>query len=89
MANNRIYLKCKICGEKLYLGKSGGFGYNPFDIFGDGDAYYWQYYPTPKGDNHEHLEDNLNEFFYKHNYCACGKKQGGRGDFKIEYEFKE
>ena len=32
MANNRIYLRCKGCGETLFLGK----------CFGDG--YYWQDY---------------------------------------------
>ena len=27
MANNRIYLACKECGERLYLGKTYGQGY--------------------------------------------------------------
>lgn len=33
MANNRIYLRCRGCGEVLFLGKSylGGFYYTSYD----------------------------------------------------------
>ena len=33
MANNRIYLRCKQCGDVLYLGKtfSGGYSYTDYD----------------------------------------------------------
>lgn len=53
MANNRIYLRCKQCGEKLFLGKHCM------------TAYYWSNYSN--GD--KHLEDYLNEFFDKHCWC--------------------
>lgn len=53
MANNRIYLKCKACGETFYLGKHYGAGW-----------YYDNYYPE-KGS----LEKQLNDFYDKHCYC--------------------
>lgn len=53
MANNRIYMRCKACGEQLYLGKCFA------------DSYYWENY----FDKSKHLEDFLNEFFEKHTYC--------------------
>ena len=28
MANNRIYLRCKQCGDTLYLGKTYGYDYH-------------------------------------------------------------
>lgn len=51
MANNRIYLRCKTCGDVLYLGKCFGNGYS-----------YCNY------DNLK-LENKLNDFFEKHNWC--------------------
>ena len=52
MANNRIYLRCRGCGETLFLGKSylGGF-------------YYENYHPEKS------LEEKLNAFYERHNYC--------------------
>lgn len=36
MANNRLYLKCDVCGEEFFLGKRFGDGYYlPPDIGGD------------------------------------------------------
>ena len=72
MANNRIYLKCNVCGEMLYLGKSFAMGY------------YWENYGKLNGDpNSPPLEDRLNEFFDKHTYC---NNEGNDGDYSIEYE---
>ena len=72
MANNRIYLKCNVCGEMLYLGKSFAMGY------------YWENYGKLNGDpNSPPLEDRLNEFFEKHTYC---NNEGNDGDYSIEYE---
>ena len=55
MANNRIYLRCKGCGDTLFLGKTFLRGY------------YWD----PHGG--KPLEDRLNEFYDKHNYCMNPK----------------
>ena len=72
MANNRIYLKCNICGDVLYLGKSFAMGY------------YWENYGKINGDpNSPSLEDRLNKFFDEHTYC---KNEGNDGDYSIEYE---
>ncbi len=53
MANNRIYLRCKQCGETMFLGKCFG------------GEYYWRNY---KNDG-THLEDDLNVFFEEHLFC--------------------
>lgn len=58
MANNRIYLRCKGCGETLFLGK----------CFGDG--YFWHdYYEGKKGS----LADQLNRFYDEHTWCEKEK----------------
>lgn len=72
MANNRIYLRCNECGEKLFLGKSFLMGY------------YWTNYGKLNGDpNSPPLEDELNEFFIKHRYCGDNPTDG---DYSIDYE---
>lgn len=53
MANNRIYIRCKQCGDVLYLGKTFG------------SCYYWYNYK----EDGEHLEDRLNAFYDKHEFC--------------------
>ena len=54
MANNRIYIRCNVCGKALFLGKDFAQGF------------YWQNYDK----NFDwHLEDKLNEFFDEHTYC--------------------
>lgn len=57
MANNRIYLRCKGCGDTLFLGKTFLRGY------------YWDPYGGKP------LEDRLNEFYDKHNYCMNPKSE--------------
>lgn len=90
MANNRIYLRCNVCGEAIFLGKS----------FGDG--FYWVNYK----EDGEHLEDKLNAFYDKHKYCDQKKidnaeydieafpikgksTNAAEGDFSIAYEETE
>ena len=51
MANNRIYLRCKGCGETLFLGKCFGMGF------------YWHDYNDGKKGT---LSDQLNAFYDKH-----------------------
>ena len=55
MANNRIYLRCKSCGDHIFIGKRLGSG-------------YWlsENYPEYKG---VPFLDRLNEFYDKHKYC--------------------
>ena len=59
MANNRIYIRCKGCGATLFLGKTFRRGYYWENYYGEG----------------VHLEDRLNAFFDKHNYCMEPKKE--------------
>jgi hypothetical protein len=53
MANNRLYLRCIACGDKLFLGKHymGGF-------------FYDNYHPE-----NGTLEEQLNDFYDKHSWC--------------------
>lgn len=67
MAINRIYIRCKGCGNALFLGKTFGSGY------------YWENY-YGKG---VHLEDRLNEFFDKHNYCNNPKTETTEYDERL------
>lgn len=71
MANNRIYLKCNVCGKTLFLGKSylEGFFYTNYEQFRD---------PNPAT-----LEIKLNNFYDEHAYCEGSHNDG---DFSIEYE---
>lgn len=54
MANNRIYLKCKKCGDTLFLGNTFGTGY------------FWSNY----GKEWRGLGTLLNEFYDRHDYCG-------------------
>ena len=54
MANNRIFMRCRGCGECLYLGST----------------YFGGYQITKSA---EPLEDKLNAFFKRHNYCDLPK----------------
>ena len=60
MANDRIFLKCNVCGEELFLGKS---------FF---DGFYWENYAKEP----IHLEDKLNDFFDEHKYCNGNGSDG-------------
>lgn len=93
MANNRIYIRCNVCGEALFLGKQFG------------EFFYWGNYRQEDGD----LEDQLNGFFQEHRYCTDKPRNGGGlypydeeafpvpgeplydacGDFSIAYELVE
>lgn len=70
MANNRLYLKCKVCGEELYLGKRFL------------EAYYWTNY----WNDGEHLEDKLNEFYEKHCGECAFDCDTWLDCFELEYE---
>lgn len=53
MADNRIYMRCKNCGEVLFLGKRLGYGYYVQDnMFGEGET----------------LIGRLNAFYDKHEW---------------------
>lgn len=54
MANNRMYLECKGCGEKFFIGKRFG------------DAYYISEYPQVYD---KPFKTRLNDFYENHFYC--------------------
>lgn len=55
MANNRMYLRCKACGEIFFLGKRFGNGYYI--------SQYEQYKGVP-------LMERLNKFYDDHEWCG-------------------
>lgn len=78
MADDRIYIKCNICGGKLFLGKQFGWG-----------AFYWQNYWKMNGDEEAPpLEDRLNKFFEGHVHPEYSQEnEHWNGDFSIVYEW--
>lgn len=85
MANNRIYLKCEGCGGLLFLGKRLGGGY------------YWHNYGISANalcrgatgyvmQDESTLEDRLNIFFGKHEFCGGDDGNFTYDHFKIVYE---
>ena len=71
MADNRMYLKCSVCGEELFLGKS----------FYDG-LHYFNY--TPEEGT---LEEKLNRFYDKHMHLDDLQNYNPLGtNFYIEHE---
>lgn len=54
MANNRMYLRCKSCGEEFFLGKRFSDGY-----------FLVNYYEERGG-----IEKQINQFYDKHYYCG-------------------
>ena len=74
MANNRIYLKCKACGETLYLGKRLT------------DGYYHTDYPDEDG-NIKPLGRKLNDFYEKHTYCNDHGLDCFEIEYEIDPEF--
>ena len=89
MADDRIYLRCKICKKALYLGKC--FYCRPF---------YWADYakinnkmlkddPDFEPEKEHNLEELLNDFYEEHFYkCGPGHLDGCStyGIFDIVYE---
>ena len=55
MANNRLYLRCKGCGETFFLGK------RMLDTYYNTDNYY--------SDKGVPMHRRINDFFSKHKYC--------------------
>ncbi len=76
MADDRIFLKCNICGDTLFLGKQFGFS-----------AFYWRNYGLMNGDkNSPSLEDRLNKFYEDHYHPEAGMDKRWNGDYSIAYE---
>lgn len=75
MANNRIYLKCKICGNTHAFAKfypSGGF------IAGDSAGWYMSHGQP----------ERMNEFFEEHQHDVDSKTFGGY-QYELEYDVLE
>lgn len=71
MANDRIYLKCNVCGALLYLGKSFAQGF------------YYVNYDKERDSSAPSLDEKLNMFYDKHAFCGDSHSDG---DFSLIYE---
>ena len=80
MANNRMYLRCRTCGDTLFLGKTFGGGYYTSNIYYDGK-------PHKLIDNDEGEPDAFlgafNKFLEKHAFCI----EGPNDDEGVEPKF--
>jgi len=71
MADNRVYIKCSVCGDTLFIGKS----------FYDG-VHYTNYLPEEGS-----LEDKLNNFYSEHEHLDDPLNVNLLGtNFYIEHE---
>lgn len=77
MANNRMYLKCRTCGELISLGSCIC---SPYEI------YQWKSVEHPEQDYLDY-RDALNEFYEKHFHCQNGHNViHGDTQFTLVYE---
>lgn len=74
MANDRLYIRCKVCGDLFYIGKNYG-----------GPFYYENYKKLAGDEEAPPLEDLINDFFVSHVHCFSGSKKWN-GDFELVYE---
>ena len=63
MANNRIYLRCKTCGDCLFMGKSFGGAYAQDNV------YFAKDNRLGAPNEPDAFLDALNEFYEKHCWC--------------------
>jgi hypothetical protein len=80
MANNRMYLKCKGCGEEFMLAKCFGEGYYMDDYL---EAYHGKT-----------TMERLNNFFDEHHICYKNETDDNpmnwhyENGFELTYEFE-
>lgn len=81
MANNRMYLRCKQCGEILFLGSTmrDGYSLENKNIYNDLNNFYSQHNWCSK-------EKNMSDI----NYCdtPLGIDDDNDNNFEIAYEFE-
>lgn len=69
MANNRMYLRCRTCGDCFFLGKCFLDGYYTRNIYYDGESHPIIDDPMPNGKPDAFL-DAYNQFLDEHTYCC-------------------
>ena len=76
MANNRLYLKCKVCGREFYLGKNFG---GAFDL------------PIYKTPTLKHTEEEFCKEFedFLHRHFFCSPSDGGAFEIEKEWDADE
>ena len=74
MANNRMYLRCKKCGEVLFLGKTFLDGYYTLN----------EYY-----ENNKDLTEAFNEFCDNHKWCNKEYNEKLNGGYEPKFKEQE
>lgn len=93
MANNRIYLRCRSCGEAKLIGATFTDGVALRDWQKDGTKFEadvlreniepYEIHRSGK------LEDELNEFYKEHSLCGIEPKKDAHIDGTLEPKFKK
>jgi hypothetical protein len=81
MADNRMYLRCRGCGEELFLGKRIGIGYYWYNYGKENNASHADD-PTWKKQDERPFEYRLNQFYEDHELCG----EDGFDCFELYYE---
>lgn len=77
MADNRIYLKCRTCGEMLLIGSCIN---SPYEIYRFNSVHM-------PGHNEADLRTALNQFYTKHFHCKNGERvENTENQFTLAYE---
>lgn len=80
MANNRMYLRCKTCGEGFFMGKCFGGAYFT------SNGYYQQDMRLSAPEEPDAFLDAYNKFLDEHAFC---EKELNKGDIEyLEPKFK-
>lgn len=77
MADNRIYLKCRTCGETLLIGSCIN---SPYEIYRFNSVH------MPE-QNEADFRTALNQFYTKHFHCQNGERvESTENQFTLAYE---
>ena len=94
MANNRMYLRCRSCGEAIMLGATFCDGVALREWQNEGVEFNvpmlrkeldYQYEIHRGG----HFEDELNDFYKEHKLCGLEPKPDAQIKLAVEPEFKK
>lgn len=87
MANNRMWLRCRTCGNIFFMGKSYQDGYYTLDDYYDGKSFLKAY--NDFLDKHAYCNEELNEKEIKYIDTPFKKVDSYENRFEICYEIED
>ena len=89
MANNRMFLRCRKCGDGFMLGKTYGASYYMLDSYCGGKSFIEAFNDFCK--EHTFCEKELckNSGYYEPKFLEPKEDIWGENQFEIAYEFFE